>query len=220
MAGRLGDILVSRGLISKEDLQAALSSQGGQRGMLGEILVARGFINSQQLGEALSVQFDVPYQPIARDAVNPQVVRLLPESLARQRLMAPITVNNGRMTLAMVAPDDMGAISEAELISGYQVEPVVALRSDVLAALDRGFDERISARQTAVDIKLQELEQAKSSQAANDSQKPKTRTHRSCGWCDRSSWGPSTPAPAISTSSRTSRRCASATAWTANCRRS
>ena len=161
MAGRLGDILVSRGLISKDDLQAALSSQGGQRGMLGEILVARGFINSQQLGEALSVQFDVPYQPISRDAVNPQVVRLLPESLARQRLMAPITVNNGRMELAMVAPDDMGAISEAELISGYQVDPVVALRSDVLAALDRGFDERTSARQTAVDIKLQELEQAK-----------------------------------------------------------
>ena len=52
MAGRLGDILVSRGLISKEDLQAALSSLGGQRGVLGEMFVARGFINSQQFGEA------------------------------------------------------------------------------------------------------------------------------------------------------------------------
>ena len=100
--------------------------------------------------------------------------------------MAPITVKNGRMTLAMVAPDDMGAISEAELISGYQVEPVVALRGDVLAALDRGFDERISARQTAVDIKLQELEEAKQAGRPNDSPKPRIRTHRSSAWCVRS----------------------------------
>ena len=80
MAGRLGDILVARGHISKEDLQAALSSQGGQRGMLGEILVARGYINSQQLGEALSAQFEVPFRPIPLDNINPQVVRLLPET--------------------------------------------------------------------------------------------------------------------------------------------
>jgi len=158
MAGRLGDILVSRGYIREDDLQAALATQGGQRGMLGEILVSRGFITAAQLGEALSQQFEVPFQHIPLDNVNPQLVRLLPENLARQRVMAPLAVQNGRMTLAMIAPDDMGAISEAELISGYQVEPVVALRGDVLAALDRGFDERVSARQTAVDIRLQELE--------------------------------------------------------------
>jgi type IV pilus assembly protein PilB len=73
------------------------------------------------------------------------------------------------MTLAMVAPDDMGAISEAELISGYQVEPVVSLERDVITALDRGFDERVSARQTVIDIKLQELAEA-SKAAETDSE--------------------------------------------------
>ena len=61
----------------------------------------------------------------------------------------------------MVAPDDMAAISEAELVTGYQVKPSVALLRNVVATLDRAFDERISARQTVVDIKLQELDEAK-----------------------------------------------------------
>src|SRR5688572_4054112 len=160
MAGRLGDILVARGIITEAQLQDVLATQGS-RGMLGESLVSRGLINNEQLGSALAAQFDVPYKEIAKETVNTQVVRLLPEQFARQRIIAPIGVKDGVMTLAMVAPDDMAAISEAELISGYRVEPVVSLRKDVTGALDKGFDERIAARQTVVDIKLQELEEAK-----------------------------------------------------------
>ena len=58
MAGRLGDILVARGLISDEQLQDVLATQGS-RGMLGESLVSRGLINNEQLGLALADQFDV-----------------------------------------------------------------------------------------------------------------------------------------------------------------
>ncbi|MGE0761454.1 MAG: GspE/PulE family protein [Pirellulaceae bacterium] len=164
MAGRLGDILVDRGLITPEQLNEVLTSHAGR--MLGETLVARGLISTDQLGSALMAQFDVPYQEIPLESVNAQVVRLLPEVLARQRLIAPVQVRSGVMTLAMVAPDDMAAISEAELISGYEVEPVVTLRRDVVAALDKGFDERVAARQTAVDIKLQELEEERNHQSA------------------------------------------------------
>ncbi len=159
MAGRLGDILIKRGWLKEEQLQSVL--QAGHKGMLGDALVARGFINNEQLGQALEEQFDVPFRDVAAEEVHQQVVRLLPEPLARNRLMTPIAVHEGMITLAMVAPDDMGAISEAELVTGYQVEPIVALRRNVVATLDRGFDERISARQTVVDIKLQELEEAK-----------------------------------------------------------
>ena len=123
---RLGDILINKGLLTEEQLQSVLSS--GHKGMLGEALVSRGLINDDQLGDALAKQFDVPFQFVDATRVNQQVIRLLPETLSRQRLMSPIAVRNGQMTLAMVAPDDMGAISEAELISGYQVEPIVALR--------------------------------------------------------------------------------------------
>ena len=128
--------------------------------MLGRILVRRGLITMDQLGDALAEQFGVPFVEVVPQAVNPQVVRLLPEKLARQRSCVPVSVAGSTMQLAMVAPDDIETISEAELITGYHVDPVVALEAPVQAALDRGFDERIVARQTIVDMKMADLEAA------------------------------------------------------------
>ena len=160
MAGRLGDILVQRGIITEAQLRSALASQGSERGMLGEILRRRGLITVEQLGSALEEQFEVPFSRIVPEAVNSQIARMLPESMARTQQAVPIAVADGKMTLAMVAPDDIETIGEAELLSGYRVEPVAALESEVQATLDRGFDDRIVARQTIVDMKLADLESA------------------------------------------------------------
>ena len=157
---RLGDILIRRGYVTPGQLESALAAQGSERGMLGRLLVRRGLISMDQLGEALAEQFGVPFAEVLPQAVNPQVVRLLPERLARQRLCVPISVCGSGMQLAMVAPDDIETISEAELITGYQIHPVVALEAPVQASLDRGFDERIVARQTIVDMKMADLEAA------------------------------------------------------------
>jgi type IV pilus assembly protein PilB len=157
MAGRLGDIMVRRGWITESQLQAALAAQGSERGLLGAILVRRNLIDLSQLGEALAEQYEVPFYEIVPQAANPQIARLLPENLARGREMVPIAVDGDTLQLAMVAPDDIEAISEAELITGYHIEPVVALVHGVQAALDRGFDDRIVARQTIVDMKMADL---------------------------------------------------------------
>jgi type IV pilus assembly protein PilB len=170
MAGRLGDILVARGWLSDEQLQSCLQGQGAQRGMLGAVLLSRGLITVEQLGEALAEQFEVPFVRVHPDTVHPQVARLLPESLARERQMVPVQVHDGTMRLAMVAPDDIEAISEAELITGYQVDPVVALHSDVLETLDASFDERVAARQTIVDMKFADLKASAASKRDEETQ--------------------------------------------------
>ncbi len=158
MAGRLGDILVDRGLLTQEQLEEALQMQRATRTMLGDILLERGWIDKTQVGQALAQQFEVPFHAIDPHAINPQIVRLLPEPFARSRTVLPIEVAGGCMKLCMVAPDDIEAISETELISGYRVDPVVSIADEVDAALDQGFDDRTVARQTIVDMKLAELE--------------------------------------------------------------
>ncbi len=154
---RLGDILIQHGYVTQGQLESALAAQGSERGMLGRILVRRGLISLEQLGEALAEQFGVPFKEVVPQAVNPQVVRLLPEKLARQRSCVPVAVAGSTMQLAMTAPDDIETISEVELITGYRIEPVVSMESPVHAALDRGFDDRIVARQTIVDMKMVDL---------------------------------------------------------------
>ena len=102
----------------------------------------------------------MPFLEVVSDSINPQVVRLLPEELARKCLAVPVRITGRALQLAMVAPDDMDLICEAELITGYQVEPVVALQNAIESALDRGFDERVVARQTIVDMKMSDLDAA------------------------------------------------------------
>ncbi|MCH8839673.1 MAG: hypothetical protein IH831_03170 [Planctomycetes bacterium] len=157
---RLGDILVKHSWITEGQLQSALAAQGSERGLLGTILVRRGLIDNEQLGASLSEQYGVPFLEIVAEGISPQVVRLLPEELARQREVVPVSVTKNTLQLAMAAPDDMDAISEAELITGYRVDPVVTLQSGIHAALDRGFDDRVVARQTIVDMKMADLEAA------------------------------------------------------------
>ncbi|QDS99354.1 GspE/PulE family protein [Adhaeretor mobilis] len=157
---RLGDILVRQGCITEAQLQSALIAQGSERGLLGTILIRRSLISPEQLGNALSEQYGVEFVEVIAESINPQVVRLLPEELARERRVAPIAVEGTALQLAMIAPDDMDTICEAELITGYHVEPVVALPNSISAALDRGFDDRVVARQTVVDMKMADLEAA------------------------------------------------------------
>ena len=157
---RLGDILVQHGWITEGQVQSALAAQGSERGLLGTILVRRGLITPEQLGQALSEQYGVPFMDVIPESINPQVVRLLPEELARQRMAVPVGIAGQTLQLAMEAPDDMDMICEAELITGYQVEPVVSLQNGIAAALDRGFDDRVVARQTIVDMKMADLEAA------------------------------------------------------------
>ena len=159
MTPRLGDILIARGFVTESQLQEALQSRDARGGRLGSALLKQGMITIEQLGEGLAQQFKVPFRQIEPADVNLQVVRLLPETLARDRQMTPVGVERGVLTLAMVAPDDIEAISEVELITGYRVEPVVSLAPDVVEILDRGFDERVAARQTVVDMKIAELKE-------------------------------------------------------------
>jgi type IV pilus assembly protein PilB len=157
---RLGDILIRKGLITQAQLESALASQGSEKGFLGQIIVRRGLITLSQLGDALAEQYGVPYLDLVPQAINSQIARLAPESLARNRSCVPVGVHGGVMELAMVAPDDIDTICELELITGYEIKPLVALESPVQAALDRGFDDRLVARQTIVDMKMADLEAA------------------------------------------------------------
>ncbi len=157
---RLGDILTRNGLVTEAQVLSALNAQGTEQGLLGTILVRRGLITSDQLGNALSEQYGVPYLEVVPEGVSPQIVRLLPEELARKHTVVPVSVSGRSLQLAMMAPDDMDVICETELITGYKVKPLVALQNAIEGTLDRGFDDRVVARQTIVDMKMADLEAA------------------------------------------------------------
>ncbi len=156
MVARLGDILIDEGILTDEQLSAGMRDKP-RHILLGDWLLQRGDITRPQLGQALSRQFEIPYEELDVSAINPQIIRLLPEKLVRARKILPIGIDRRSLRLAMLAPDDIETIAEVELMTGYSVEPVIAQEAELMQAIDRGYDGRSIARQTIVDMKLEEL---------------------------------------------------------------
>jgi type IV pilus assembly protein PilB len=155
---RLGDIVIERGWMTQEQLDSALKEYPISGMKLGSYLLYRNYLTRNQLGEVLSEQYEVPFQPLDTDAIHPQLVRLLPEAFARRRKLVPAAVEGNRLTLAMIWPGDMDAISETELMTGYEITSAICLEDEAQEIWDRAYDKRHCARQTAIDIRLEELE--------------------------------------------------------------
>ena len=173
MAGRLGDILVRGQLITDEQLQIALHSQGSEKGMLGRFSCAAAWSTCSSLAARWRSNSKCPSCRWSRWASIRKSSGCCPKRCCATGRWCRSAVEDGTLRLAMVAPDDIETISETELITGYHVEPAVALQTDVLATLDHGFDERIVARQTIVDMKMADL-----AAAAAQAQRPKASASR------------------------------------------
>jgi type IV pilus assembly protein PilB len=153
---RLGDVLIQQGVLTAQQMDTAFSSKP-KKVMLGDWLVHQKLLSTAELGHALAQQFEVPYIDIDPSNVNPQIARLIPEDFSRSHQAGAIDIQGQVMTLAMVAPDDIETIAEAELMTGYRIQPAVAMADDIEALVARIYDDRSVARQTIVDLKLAEL---------------------------------------------------------------
>ena len=76
---RIGDLLVSNGVISEAQLMSALAEQKKTGQKLGNTLIDSGFIDENRLLEFLSQQLQIPLIDLSSHVVDRQVVRLLPE---------------------------------------------------------------------------------------------------------------------------------------------
>lgn len=156
MTRRLGDILIERHLVTAEQLDGVFRTKP-KSVLIGDWLLENDLLSAEQLGYALSCQFEVPFADVDPTNLDHQVMRLLPEDYARQHEAVAVGVQGRKLRLAMVAPDDIEAIAEAELMTGYEIQPEVALGDSIRAAIGRAYDDRALARQTIIDMKMAEL---------------------------------------------------------------
>jgi hypothetical protein len=133
----LGEILLERGLITKEDLDRALRVQVGGMRRLGYLLVQMKFITDVHLLEAISAQLGLPVIRIDEE-FKEEVSRLLPRHLCRRLSVLPLALEeNNVVRLAMGDPLDDVAIREVENFTGLAVQPALANVSEIRRAIGR-----------------------------------------------------------------------------------
>ncbi len=114
---KFGDILIRLGYVDQFTLQQALAEQQKKKGLLGNLLVAKQLITREQCQEALSIQANIPYDPLSEfsyDTFSQQSLRLIiSPRYAEKNLIIPLhLLNNNKLTLALMQPKAINASRE------------------------------------------------------------------------------------------------------------
>lgn len=133
---RLGDALIQERLITVAQRDAALAAQALDRGrLLGEILVDAGVVTPEVIRRVLVDQLGVPSVSLGSIGHEPDAVAAVSAALARKYVAMPLYRSEGRIAIAMENPLWWDAVKELESSSGLGVDPVMAARNELLAAI-------------------------------------------------------------------------------------
>ena len=164
MTEKLGELLVRENLITPAQLQKALEEQKRSGGRLGANLCKLGFIKEEQLTEFLSKQYGIPAVNLKEFEIDPDVVKLIPEEVARKHMAIPISRSGSTLIVAMADPSNIFAQDDIKFLTGYNVEVVVAPENSIKEAIDQYYQggeniEDVLGDLEDIDIELSEEEE-------------------------------------------------------------
>jgi len=134
---QLGSLLIARGLLTAEQLEAALEEQERTHRSLGRVLIDQGLVSEAGLVSTLATQLGLDYVDVTDYAVDPSAATLISDGLARRYQALPIGWDEGRLVVAMADPSNVFAVDDIRTITGADVKMVVSTRASIVAAIDK-----------------------------------------------------------------------------------
>lgn len=136
---RLGELLVTAGVVTQAQLDAALAEQRKWGGRLGKIIVDLGLLDEETMVLALSRQLSIPSIDLNTTTLPGNVTQFLSVDLCERYGVIPIwgDENRRQVKLATSDPTNHEALREISRWSGYRVEPIVASMTGIDRAIRR-----------------------------------------------------------------------------------
>ncbi|MBA7623316.1 Type II secretion system protein E [subsurface metagenome] len=135
--GSLNQVLIESGLVTAEQLKEMGQENGGTK--LGELLVERGIITAKELAMVIGLQLNIPCVNLNTYQIQPEALRLIPESMARRYNVVPLARTNNSLHVAMAEPDDVLILEALAVRTRMKIEPTVAPLDEIREAIDRNY---------------------------------------------------------------------------------
>ena len=139
---RIGDLLVEAGAITEEQLQEALAKQKEEGGRIGNIIMNMGFISRELLITVLTAQTGIDFCEIKSVKIDESVLKLVPDSLVNKYTAMPIGYDENNpniLKVAMADPMDLVAVDDISISSGLQVEPMLSFEEDLVNTIGKYY---------------------------------------------------------------------------------
>jgi len=133
---RLGKVLVRAGLITEEQLDAALTLAEDGRSLT-TVLADEKITTDVKIAQVVAESMGLAFVDLAGYEVDPNAAMLLANDLSRRHHVLPIKIQDDELIVAMADPANIFAIDDLRIVTGYEIRPVVATESDLSAAIDK-----------------------------------------------------------------------------------
>jgi len=138
---KIGQILLSHTSLTEVQLRDALTIQKEKGGRLGEILVQKKFLQPHEILVALGLQLGIPFvRDIDVNHINPDWVKDIPISYARQFECLPVAIDDVAVTVALADPFNLQCLDDLKVIFQKEVRPVLAESKVVLDSINRVYE--------------------------------------------------------------------------------
>ena len=138
---KLGEVLIDHGRITPAALQKLFKEQEGNVIRLGELILEKGTVDKASLIKALEEVSHVPYLDPSSIQCQPEALRAIPKSTALRLAALPVEIDQTRMVVAMVEPQNVGTIDELRFTVGKNIVPRFGFRAEILSAIVRNYDQ-------------------------------------------------------------------------------
>jgi type IV pilus assembly protein PilB len=153
---RLGELLVSEGLLTYDQLHECMELQKKDGRILNVIITEKGYLTPEKLVEFVSQKCGFKFVRLSqRGNIKKEIIKMVPEKIARQKLIIPIAFEGDYLTVAMSDPLNIMAVDEIKITTGLKVDVVITPESDLREAIEAAYGGGESAKKALEAIRKQ-----------------------------------------------------------------
>jgi type IV pilus assembly protein PilB len=133
------DLLLSRGVVSLDQLKEAKSTSKKEDITIGQALVNSGYASSEEVTQALAEFYRFEYVDLSTIRIPDHVIQLVPESVARENKIIPVSDEDGTIKVLVTDPFDIETIEKLRFILNRKVETALAPQEQIIEAINRYY---------------------------------------------------------------------------------
>jgi type IV pilus assembly protein PilB len=138
-SGSFTDVLLKKKIISADQLQEATAVQKATGAKLADALVKQGYCTTNDIMQAMAEFHGLQCVDLPAVTIPPSVVEMVPESVARENFILPLSAENGALKIIMSDPMDLDTIQKLTFILNKDIQPVLAPREQITEAINRYY---------------------------------------------------------------------------------
>ena len=140
-------VLIKEGVLTQEQLDAALVEHRKTKENLTTILVRFGYANEEGIIKAISKHYEIPYEEITPEYVEADVIRMIKPELARKFQTIPINLIANQLTVVMSDPLNLITLDTLSFTLGKKIKPIVCKVETINHLIDHffGMDDQLKA---------------------------------------------------------------------------